>query len=244
MQKILILFLTMISITTLSYAQTSKNFDTKVEQYTIANVNKNQATINIDNLRIGQSGIIVHNYNSKHSVIVGVAIVKSSLDNNSTLELLKLNLLKQDAIPNSSLKPQNGDTFILNHLYNSSLLIVPNHDVSKTIKKLYPKQNFFNPDIFASYLKIMTSPVPTKEMMLEFCKNNNIGTIFIWVKNNLHIVDTNSFKIIYTEQLNTDNKTTQSPFFTKVKDIKIGFWDFGEEEIKDYNEFYSKFLGI
>ena len=213
-------------------------FDINSQEIRLDNVTAQNATINKGNLKIGQSGVILHRYDDKHSLIVGSAIVQSTSKSKSTLLVYKTNTLTQNAIPTSKLKPADGDTFILNHMYNSSLLIVPNYETSQEIYALYPKQNFLNPDIFAAHLKINALPLPQPKDVKEFCINNDIGTIFIVINNKLHILDTHSFKILHTSKLSTHNAKAQVPFFTKVTDIKTNFWDFGDEKINNYHNYY------
>ncbi len=213
----------------------------KMASFKISNVSKNQATINIGNLIVGQSGIILHPYSNKNTVILATAIVKKTSNNSSTLVLSNNTLLAQDALPTTSLKARNGDIFILNHLYNSSLLIVPNYETSQSIKNIYSGQNFVNPDLFAAFLKISNKPVPKQKDFQEFCKSQDIGTIYIAVENNFYIIDVNSFKILKKTRLRISDTTTQTPFFTKVEDIKKSFWSFWNSDakkIEDYNSFY------
>jgi hypothetical protein len=209
--------------------------------------NQTTATINKGNLQVGQSGIIIHRYKNDDIVIVALGVVKSSTNNNSTIKLSLSSLLNQNALPDTSLMPQNDDIFILNHLYSSSLLIAPNFTVSQKIKNIYKEQNFVNADIFASYLKINNKPTPTKEDIQTFAKSQDIGIIFIALSSKFYILDANSFKILKSFRFYTDDKTTQTPFFTKVEDIQKSFWkfwDFEDSEIKDYNEYYQNILGL
>ena len=211
--------------------------DLSQKELQLTNVTTNQAKLNYGNLKIGQSGIIVHNYGN-NTLIVGEAIIISSNQNNSILKIISSNVLNQNAIPTSTIKPANGDIFVLNHMYNSSLIIVPNFETYQEVKALYPKQNFINPDIFAAYLKIQSTPVPKPKDLQKFCKDNDLGTIFISVNNELYILDTNSFKILHKTLLLTKNNDTQTPFFTKVTDIKQHFWSFGDKRIYNYNNYY------
>jgi len=240
MKIFLILFLILVNSI---QANESILFDTNTKEFTITNTTKTTVTIDVANLIIGQSGIIVNNSN-KTSLIVANAVVVATTNKNTTLKILASNNLKQDAIPTSTLKPKNGDILVLNHMYNSSLLITPNYETSQEILELYPKQNFLNPDIFASHLKISHTPIPTIKEMKNFCLSYDIGTIFISVDNKLYILDVNSLNILHNTTLTSTNKETQSPFFTKVMDIEKEFWDFGDDKIKDYNKYYTKILGL
>jgi hypothetical protein len=222
----------------------SASFQTDTKEFVLNNVNKNIATINVGNLSVGQSGVIIHKYKSHKSFIIANATVQLTTNDKSTLLLSKSNSLVQDALPTSNLKPQVGDIFVLNHMYSSSLLIVPNYETLQEIQNLYPKQNFLNPDIFAAHLKLNQIPTPTKKDIQEFCKSYDIGTIFVSINNQLFILDVNSLKTLDKIKLNTSTKKTQSPFFTKIKDIKNGLFNFKDGVIKDYNKYYKNTFGL
>jgi hypothetical protein len=218
-------------------------YDLSKKELVLNNVNNNSATINIGDLTIGQSGIVINTQDS-NSIIVSQAIVTSSNSISSTVQFNSKEILVQNAIPTTKLKPQNGDKFILNHLYGTSLLIVPNVEAKNSVIKLYEKQNFLNEDFFASYLKLTETPSPTREDISDFCQSQQIGTIFMVIKNTLYVVDTLSFKIIDTIELNIEDSSTTVPFLTKVTKIEKGFWSFSSGQITDYNRYYSNLLGI
>ena len=79
---------------------------------------------------------------------------------------------------------------------------------------------------------------------MEFCKAQNIGTIFFIIDKTAYKVDTKTFKIIETTSLNYDNKEYSSPFYTRVEDIRRGTFDYDDEKIKNYNQHYKKLLGL
>jgi len=163
----------------------------------IFDVTPTSAKINITNLNLGHSGIIVKKINNNMMIITQATVIESN-SNNSTLEFIDKDIIEQNAIPTTKLSPENGDKFILNHLYKTSLLIVPNVKAKKNVKKLYPNQNFLNEDFFAAHLKIIQKPIPEKETITNFTQSQQIGTIFIVVQNKLYILDSLTFKIIET----------------------------------------------
>ncbi|MGB3750169.1 MAG: plasminogen-binding N-terminal domain-containing protein [Arcobacteraceae bacterium] len=234
--KIIFLFLT-----TFSFIFATINLD--IQNTPLFDVTTKNAKIQIPDLSIGQSGIVIKNIDT-NSIILSQAVVVASNQNDSTIEFINTHILPQDAIPTSNLKPQNDDTFILNHLYNTSLIIVPNLKAKTLIQKLYPNQNFLNEDFFASHLKVQNIPLPQKKDISSFAQSKQIGTIFLMVENNLYILDSISFKIIDTVSISNDDLTTHSPFFTKIENIEQAFWDFGAEEIENYNEYYLELLEI
>jgi hypothetical protein len=64
------------------------NFSLKIKEIKIENVTQDSATIKMGNLKIGQSGVIIHKVNNK-SLIISNAVVTSSLANSSKLSLSK-----------------------------------------------------------------------------------------------------------------------------------------------------------
>jgi hypothetical protein len=214
-----------------------------MQETKLYDIKNNQAKISLQNLTVGQSGIIVHK-TLKNKIIIDQAVITQSNDSYSTIKFLKQDILPQNAIPTSKLKPRDGDMFVLNHLYQTSLLIVPNLETKKYILDIYSKQNFLNEDFFASYLKLINEPIPTKEDILAFTKKQQIGTIFVVVQEKLFIVDSLSFKVIDSVDIKVEDNSTQSPFLTKIDKITRSFFDFGAKKIENYNKYYLKLLGI
>jgi hypothetical protein len=220
----------------------------------LSDVTSNTAKIAIGDLKKGQSGIVVHNTMDNKSIIVSLGEVVSSSTNSSILKLTKKDMISQNAIPTTKLKPQNGDLFVLNHLYGTSLLIAPNMKAKKIVKKSFFKQNFLSEDFFASYLKLHETPSPSKEIIQGFCNSQQIGTVFIVIKDTLYIVDANSFKVIDSQELTIDDSTTKLPFYTRIENIKGSFFDFdleidlfgfnNKKKLTNYNKYYSNLLGL
>ena len=215
----------------------------KMQNTPIFDVTETTAKINIANLTIGQSGAIIKNID-ENSVILAQATVIESNTNNSTIEFSSRPLLEQEALPTSKLIPEDNNIFILNHLYNTSLLIVPNKKAKQSVQKLFPFQNFLDEDFFASYLKLNNIPVPMRDDISKFALKQQMGTIFVVVQNNLFIVDSISFKVLDTVLIDNDDKSTNLPFLTRIEDIEISMFDFGEEKIEDYNLHYLRLLEI
>jgi len=213
-------------------------------KYTIEKVTKTTALIHKGSLKIGQSGIIVHNFIANKSIILTKASVISSDENKSIIKFIDTDILKQDSIVNTNLKPQNGDDFVLNHLYKVSLLIAPNFDAYRGISYAY-SNNFIDSELFAAYLKVNNIPVPNKKDFQDFLNKNNIGTLYIVVDKKLYIIDALTFKILQIRNLKLKNTKTTVPFYTNINEIKTSAFNwFGQEKIEDYNKYYLKLIGI
>jgi len=207
----------------------------------IYDVTDTTAKVKVGNLRIGQSGVIVNDISGNYTIITQGTVIKTDKEH-SVIEFVKSKLLEQDAIPTLKAKPTNSDLFVLNHLYKSSLLIVPNIKSKKIVKRNFQKQNFLNEDFFAAYLKLHDNPVPSKQDIIEFCSLQEVGSIFIVVKNKLYIIDALSFKTIDEIDVPINDFSTQLPFLTRITDIENGMFDFGASNIGSYNEFYTSLI--
>lgn len=211
----------------------------------ISNTTQKGATINVGNLKVGQSGIIINNQSKDNAVILSYATVISTDSNSSIIEFQFKDILTQDALPKTNLKPKERDKFILNHLYKNTMVIAPNFEAFSNAKKLYPNLNFLDSDFFAAYLKINNNPTPKKEDIITFAHQNDLGRVFIITDKNLHTIDALSFTIIDSKPLSFDSNETNSPFYANIDEIKTSTFDFfGEENIGDYNKYYKKLLGI
>ena len=227
------------TVTSPQYSQVVEKIDLRSKNLKIYDISNNKAKIKIANLKIGQSGVIVHNGSKQDSIIIAVAQVVDTNSDYSTIQIQKKSIVKQDAIPTSKLIASNGDTFILNHIYSSSLLIVPNSKSKAMVVLNYPNQKFLNEDFFASYLKVISTPVLTRKDIMNFTQSQQIGTIFIVIKNTLYVIDSISFKIIDKVSLNINDSSTHVPFYSKIEKIEKGLLDFGDDKIADYNAYYS-----
>lgn len=242
------------------------NNDTKQSYFNTANkalkiydVNDETAKIPHPNLVIGQSGMVL-NRDNPSDLLVSYATVIDTNDSFSTIKFNDRVILKQDGLPTSKQKPKNEDIFLLNHLYNISLLIVPNSKANTMVKKTFPKQNFLSEDFFAAHLKLEDKPVPSREDIQEFCTKHEIGTLFLVIKNGVFIVDTTSFAVLKSFKLPINDYTTAEPFYTNIAEIepsifstiKKTFDNFietqeikvVEEEMSSYNKHYSKLLEL
>jgi len=226
---------------------TNKQVSFNARGVKITNINDNKTTIDIGNLTIGQSGIVIHIYeDDKRSIVANAQVIESN-ETSSIIEFSKFDDLKQDAIPTSSRTVEKGDILVLNYLYTSSLLIAPNVDTFQAIRTNFKFNNFLHSDIFATKLKIDNMPYITKEYLQSYAIEQNLGTIFIVVNQNLYVLDTKTFKIIGNYKISYDENKAELPFYTRVTDIETSTFDiqlFSNREDLSYDEYYKKLLGL
>jgi len=216
----------------------------------IENLKDNKSTINIGDLIVGQSAIVVHVYDNNRRLIVGNAKVISSSENSSIVEFFPFDDLKQDAIPTANRSVENGDVIILNYMYDQSLLIAPDFDTYQAVKKSFAQHNFIHPDIFGATLKFENEPLPRRKDFQKFAIKQNLGTIFFVVDKKIYILDAKTFSILDQYDFPNTSKEQQMPFFIRVEDIKGPLIDFknisfiSKLDSSSYDNYYKSLLGI
>lgn len=194
-------------------------FNPKTNISIIDNLENNQSTINVPNLIVGQSGVVIHKYGNNKNIITGIAKVVSTNEKNSVVEFKEFDGLKQDAIPNTSRTVQKGDVLALNYLYTNAMVIAPSQDVFQVVRKKFADFTFEHADMFGSYLKFNNIAKPTILDIQEYAKSKDLGTIFIVVDQKVNILDTRTLNILDNYYITYDDTDAQMPFYTRVTGI-------------------------
>lgn len=228
----------------------NKEFSIKPLGIKIDNIANNKSTINVGNLIVGQTGVVVHIFDNDKKLIVSNAKVISSNSNSSVVEFFKFEDLKQNAVPTSKREVVNNDMLILNYMYNSSLLITPTLDAFQTVRDNFKLNNFVHSDIFAARLKVDHNPYPTKEDIQNFAIEQNLGTIFMVIENRVYVIDTKTFTILANYGVSYEKNGSTMPFYTRIENIEetIFSWSyfdfFSGKGSMSYNDYYKRILGI
>lgn len=201
--------------------QKKSTLDTKPKVAKLQNLSENIATINIGNLKIGQSGVVQHIFKNMKSILVANAYVISSNENSSEVKLVPFLGLKQNALPTSNRKAAEGDFVILNYLYDKSLIIAPSQDSFTEVRSKYPDNDFLHSDLFAAELKYEGDPLPSKKSIQEYTSAQNIGTIFFVIGNKVYITDAKTFAILDSDTVLFNNlDDAKTPFYTRIDNIE------------------------
>lgn len=230
-------------------ANKQKVLEFKPKYLKIKDANDTTAVIDEGNLKIGQSGVIMHKYKNAHALIIASAVVIETSPTQSTIEFKNFDGLDQSAMPTANIKASDGDVLILNYMYESSMIISPNNQGFKTIRSMFPEQNFVHSDLFGATLKYMQKSTPNQAIIQAFAKNQNIGTIFVIIDSMVYILDARSFKILTKYPVFYDQSDVQTPFYTRIEDIKDGifsleFIGWSDNRMQDYSQYYSNLLGL
>lgn len=229
----------------------TSNFTIRPVGVKIENLQDNKTTINVGNLVVGSSGIVVHVYDNDKRLIVSNAKVIESNNNNSVVEFFDFNDLKQDAIPTSNRKVQVNDILVLNYMYQSSLVIAPTQDTFKIVRSNFKYNNFLHSDLFAAQLKFDAQPFPSKKDIQNFAIKQNIGTIFIVANKKVHVLDSKTFEKLANYDIPYENEEFPMPFYSRVEEIDSDLFTLNfsipfisENKPKNYEAYYKNILGL
>ena len=209
-------------------------------EFEIKSINANSGVIECDNLKIGQSGVVVRNLGDFNSIIKNATLIKIE-DTKCIVNFSEFNSLTQIALPSLKENPKVGDKIIFNSLYNKGLVIAPNAKTYSKIINKYSDKSWIHPDIFATYLESENNPAPTKESFNKFCNAYSIGLVY-FILDREYIVDCNSFKVIDIKNIELeDNENEIKPFYSRLGELTANFFSF-KDEIKNYKEYYKNLL--
>ncbi len=190
---------------------------------------------------VGASGIILHKFDAKTSIIVSRFDVVSKNAGKATLRFEKFEMLSQGAFPDAGIKPVVGDEVIVNYLYNRSLIVVPNQTVYTEVTKKYNEMTWVHPDIVAAYLAKLYRPNPDKTIFQKACYHNTASLIFFGIEDKGYIVDCHNFNVLGTIAL-SKTSDVQVPFFSRITNIDTSWVNWGSSKITDYTTYYNSLI--
>jgi len=205
----------------------------------ITGIMGNRATIKDSNeIVIGSSGIIIHQFDATTSSIIASVEVSKKSAGTATLKLTPYQGLKQDALPQSGVKPAAGDRVVLNYLYDRALVVAPSYPVFNKIVNSYKNITWVNPDIPASYLAKMYKPNPDRQVFQRMCSQNATSLILFALDSGTYFVDCHDFKIVKKDKA-IATKSYQLPFYSRVTSVESSWLEFGNSSIKNYEKYYK-----
>ena len=210
----------------------------------ILSVDKDNATIKVDNIDVGMSGFIVKHIDKEHSYILRSAVVSKfdKVSKIATLNLSDFKELDQDSLPSGKWSVQVGDEAILAFGYSRALLIAPNEEIYHRITKALPTLEWVHPDLFAAILSLNGHPTPLKKDFNEMCEISAVGLLYFYIHENLFTVDCKSMNILQISDAPIKQESLQLPFYSRVSDINANWFGAGSSKLKVYDPYYYELL--
>ena len=192
---------------------------------------------------VGSSGVILHKFDAKTSIIVSRFDVVNKNAGKATLRFEKFEMLAQGAFPDAGVKPAVGDEVIVNYLYNRALIVAPNQTVYNEVTKKYNELTWIHPDVVAAYLAKLYRPNPDKTIFQKACYQNTASLIFFGIRDKGYFVDCHNFNILETIAI-TQTEDIQLPFYSRVKNIDSTLFSWDSGYIGEYNNYYEYALKL
>ena len=210
----------------------------------LLSVEKDSATIKVDNVDVGMSGFVVKHIDKEHSYILKSAVVSKfdKVNKIATLSLGEFKELNQDSLPSGKWDVQVGDEAILAFGYSRALLVAPNEEIYHRITKALPTLEWVHPDLFASILSLNGHPTPLKKDFNQMCEISAVGLLYFYIHENLFTVDCKSMSILQIADAPIKQESLQLPFYSRVSDINANWFGEGSSKLKVYDPYYYELL--
>ncbi|NPA63598.1 MAG: hypothetical protein GXO16_01365 [Epsilonproteobacteria bacterium] len=206
------------------------------QETTIIKSEGSHATIEPQDLPLGISGIVIHTFNPDLRSIIARAILVAP----DRIRFEVFDALAQESLPRPAIKPRPGDRVILGYLDDRALIIAPNLGTYQVLAQEFEGYDLLHPDLFAAELSKAKHPAPSKEDFKNFCNKFALSTIFLALKDRTLQLDCYSFTPLRSYPIAAKTESLQLPFYSRVKEIESSIFDFfGDNEIKDYFEYYQ-----
>ncbi|MEA2112019.1 MAG: plasminogen-binding N-terminal domain-containing protein [Campylobacterota bacterium] len=207
-------------------------------------VKENQGTIKIDMIQEGVSGFLVRHFNDDHSAIIAnIMVVAFDADSaEATVEFTPYNGLKQNALPNGTWLPRDGDEAQLAFAYNRAFLIAPNREIYQDITSRAKSIDWVHPDTFATTLSYFGHPTPLAEDMQKYCNVSTIGLLYIYAAETLFTLDCKSLNVLQITTVQNDHKAVKLPFYSRIDTIREAWWGEGSSLLQEYDPYYIDLL--
>lgn len=212
----------------------------------LIDIKGDRASIQSKELKEGMSGVIIRHFDDKHSSIIANTVVEK-LDPSTgrgTILLHPYEGLHQNALPSGNWTPKVSDEAVIAGDYDRALLIAPNDDTYYALTKSIPNVEWVHPDTFATFLSYEGHPTPLVEDFKAYCTAHSIGLLYVQSAQNLFTLDCKTFALLDTHASNASGTQQQTPFYTRVPNIRAAWWGAGSSRLEGYEPYYLELIAL
>ncbi len=195
-------------------------------------------------LKIGETGFILHYFNEEHYAIIARAFVVGLRNNQAEMVFKHFDTFEHNSFPHLALKPKIGDKIVLRNFYHRAFAITPNQETYIALTNQYNSVEWLHPDLFVTYLMGKSKSAPRVQDFQKICDIYAVGVIYIVLNHNVEARDCQSFGLLYKDSLQNNSDEQIHPFFSRFGNIKrswIGFFT-GDKKIEDYDIYYKNLM--
>ena len=186
----------------------------------VKSVKENTITLNNKFPVDGMSGIVIHNYGNNLTAITSRITQTAS---NGSASLANADILHHEELPTIKTAVSPNDKVIGGYLYNNVLLLAPDADTYAKITAQHNK-TWIHPDLYALYLAVEGEERLTKENLLGFAKDHQVGLVYIVRKSSAVLLDPISGKIVSQKSISNLPKEGSFPFYMRLKPLDAGWF--------------------
>lgn len=192
----------------------------------------------------GQSGFVMSWLTGSKRALVAKAIVVNVNQTESKIRFEVLEDIAQDSLPKYVALPKVGDEIVFGLFDSRTAVIAKNQgDYLKAIQQISGQT--LHPDLVAFGLIKDRKGEPKAQNFKKFCGDYSIANIYFAIGSGLFKVDCGSMNVLEIQSFTPSNdKSFESPFFHRLGKIETGYLGFGTEEVKDYEGYYKRLLGV
>ncbi len=205
---------------------------------------KNEAYIYANDLKRGESGLIIRWFDSSHASIVASVAVVDIEGEFAKIAFSIFDALEQEAFPTPLLHPKVGDVVLIRRFYDRALAIAPNQEIYQQITSAYEDISWVHPDLFMAFLISEGKNAPTKGDFRRFCDFYSVGLIYLVNMNSGELLDCQTFVSLQKDYITgrVKDKDTIKPFFSRAGTLENNWMDFITTDVKNYYLYYDKLI--
>lgn len=195
------------------------------------------------NLRRGESGFVLHQLDSTHTMMLARAVVVAIEDSRAKLALRPLELFDNPSMPLPLLAPQVGDQVVLRAFYNRAFAIAPNQQIYRAITAQYPNIEWLHPDLFAAFLANQGRAAPTMEHFHEICNAYATDIVYLVRENIGELRDCRTFALLRQDRIPSGEEQIK-PFFSRLGNMERSWLGFlrRDPQMIDYYRYYNALI--
>jgi hypothetical protein len=165
------------------------------------------------------SGIIIHNYGSELEAISSYFVYSGSQKG----RLLKYEPINHTELPSVKSNVKVGDKIIAGYLYNTILVLAPDHSIYSKITSSADK-NWVHPDLYAMFLSKEGDQIPTKDNLAKFASEYQVGLVYIVKRGKGVLYDPVSRRYVGETSLKGLPSKGEFPFYMRLGKIESGWF--------------------
>ncbi len=183
----------------------------------------------------GMSGIVIHNFGNQLEAVTGY-IAQSAADGSAQLVLKEI--IHHDELPSIKTPLARGDKVLGGYLYDTVLLLAPDAETYAKITD-HTKKHWIHPDLFAMFLSTRGDAYPTRENLLQFAREYQVGLVYLVKRNSAVLLDPISGRIVGKKSFKHTPAKAQYPFYMRFDTFKTGI--FSDSGKGDYYKSMERF---